>query len=134
MHYIAVAFLDMFPNSEHHSEISSLAKQFEVKEFTETRLISYNDLSVKFGFNGSNQIYRWDDSFVAIRPGENVFIIAAKSPEDAIPVGRNSVEIPTPICLGNLQVFRGTFQTKADGIEFHSGCAFIYPKKPGIDK
>jgi hypothetical protein len=131
MHYLLVGFLEMFPASAHRNEVAQVLKaRFEVLELPATRLISYEELKSTFGFNGVNDIYRWNNSFVALTPGGNVYVMdsSVNSPASAMTVGRSSIELPTPLCIGNLQVLRGTFQTKESGMEFSAGSAFIYPK------
>jgi hypothetical protein len=134
MHYLFVALLEMFPASAHRNEVEQfLNARFEMLELPAMRLISYEELQSTFGFNGVNDIYRWNNSFVALTPGGNVYVLdsSVNSPASAMTVGRSSIELPTPLCIGNLQVLRGTFQTKESGIEFSAGSAFLYPKPGG---
>jgi len=130
MHYTAVAFVELFPSSEHHDEVAHIAKeQFDVVEIREARLISYSDLKKLYGFDGQNYIYKWDNSVTALTSDNgSIFVldVAVSSIESAIWVGTNSINIPTPVCIGNLQVLKGTFKTTSEGIKFDAGSAFVY--------
>jgi hypothetical protein len=146
MHYIAVAFLEMYPESEYKDEVSDLASQFELKKITERTEIGYDTLIKKYGFNRNMFLYRWENSsfagFVVNGSRYNLSPQQHKSPETGFSFSlfEDSNIFYGPICYGNLQIMPESSFVAGDcagtnfvsgmvkGLVFFKGSAIIYPK------
>lgn len=124
MHYLYVAFLEMFPNSSHRDEIQGRLANFYVFEAAQITSLSVKDLKEQFGYDEANTVYYWSKHSLAT----------------IINTGQQQVW-SGPICLGNLQFIAGGFTVEDNAIGLLPGTRFIYRleipglpvKTPGLD-
>ncbi|MFH0785865.1 MAG: hypothetical protein V2B20_28495 [Pseudomonadota bacterium] len=112
MHYLYVAFLEMYPKSQHEQNVKKALKNFRLLEVPPDKpmVINFETLKGKYGFNGKKEIYYW---------GNGAGLIEVDSAGKRIWKG--------PICFGNLQLLAGSFTGVGEELEFLPGTKLIYP-------
>jgi len=118
MHYLYVAFLDLFPQSKYASEISKRTEHFGILSVPDggSKFFSDKELKEKYNFNGVMEMYRWGGGLSAMEITES-----------------GSSLITGHMCLGNLQLFSGGFSAEVingvEGLKLLPGTKIIYPLK-----
>jgi hypothetical protein len=109
MHYLYVAFLELYPRSAHRGEIQGLMQRFSLFDTEERTTIPVADLKRKYNYDGDNGVYAWNNAFAAS-------VVHDKA---------NRVW-PAPLCYGNLQFLTGGFIHRRSALELLPGTQFIY--------
>ena len=124
MHYLYVAFIEMFPESTHMAECEELSKQFYIYRPPHKGVITFETLKEKCNYDGRREFYRWNNGFAFFKSERGMGAISydAKTPESGLPVEVFTGQVGGgPICIGNLQFdsqsFSPAFIIRAEGLE-----------------
>jgi hypothetical protein len=109
MHFLYVAFLELFPGSLHRAEIQGLMQHFALYDATGRTTLSIGDLKSKYGYDGDNGVYAWNNAF-----------------NPSVVTDRSARIWPAPLCYGSLQFLTGGFVHRKTALELIPGTTFIY--------
>lgn len=131
MHYLYVAFLELFPQSSHRPEIEQLLSQFSLETFPKNTVLTYKEMAQRFNFDANHVFYRWNGTLVVTLAGGSMYIMAPDSfytPESgAYGKDGNGPETTGSFCYGNLQILNGSVIGRGPAKEFTKGTSLIYP-------
>jgi hypothetical protein len=135
MHYLYTGFLEIFPTSEHKTEVEALMKGFRMYRNGSKSdvVLTYAEMKSKLNYNGVDSLYVWNNKMVTIYSAQinSMLVIDTDSEEDRLTAKEKVGTIIGPtICYGNLQVLRGSLAPVQGGMKLHSGIEIISPAKP----
>jgi len=114
MHYLYVAFIEMFPTNSHVSEFRERLKRFQLLESPgpDELHVSVRELCDEYGLRNAQdvRIYHWGKELGFMMVG-----------------GGGKQVWRGPICLNNLQLLDGGFYAAGDGFNLLPGTRIIYP-------